>query len=129
MHSTSTQSNSSSCNFRDQTQTESGFCIWIPESEKILLVESRILGFGIRNTAQGIQNSTTDYNPEPKLHWIPVPRIQYPGRGIQNLRLSLLSLLEMGRNNMWFDKNLKNLNCFRPHISFVPSLSPPLKEI
>ena len=36
----------------------------IPESEKFLLVESKILGFGIRNTAQGIRNPTIDWNPE-----------------------------------------------------------------
>ena len=29
---------------------------WNPESEKFLLVESETLGFGIRNTAQGIRN-------------------------------------------------------------------------
>ena len=37
--------------------------IWIPESGKffgkLLLVESAILGFGIRNTAQGIRNPLT----------------------------------------------------------------------
>ena len=32
------------------------FCSWNPEFRKFLLVKSRILGFGIRNTAQGIQN-------------------------------------------------------------------------
>ena len=34
--------------------------IRIPESKKMLLVESGILGFGIQNTAQGIQNPTND---------------------------------------------------------------------
>ena len=38
--------------------------IRIPGSEKLLLVESRILGFGIRNVAQGIRNLTEDWNPE-----------------------------------------------------------------
>ena len=33
------------------------------ESVKFLLVESGILGFGIRNTAQGIRNPTKDWNP------------------------------------------------------------------
>ena len=42
----------------------------IPESGKIFLVESGILGFGIRNTAQGIRNPTNDWNLEFKLfHW------------------------------------------------------------
>ena len=52
--------------------------IWIPESGKILLmesgileillVESEILGLGIRNTTQGIRNPTKDWNPESKFH-------------------------------------------------------------
>ena len=41
----------------------------IPVSVKVLPVESRILGFGIRNTAQGIQNSCNDWNPESNFHW------------------------------------------------------------
>ena len=32
-------------------------------------MESEILGFGLRNTAQGIQNPTNDWNPESKFHW------------------------------------------------------------
>ena len=45
----------------------------IPEAQKILLVESGILDFGICNTAQGIRNctirdsSSTDKNPEPTM--------------------------------------------------------------
>ena len=48
--------------------------IWIPECRKFLLVESRIwenllvesgiLGFGIRNTAQGIRNPANFLDPE-----------------------------------------------------------------
>ena len=37
--------------------------IRIPESGKFLLVESLILGFGIRNITQRIRNSTNDSNP------------------------------------------------------------------
>ena len=40
----------------------------ILKSGKILLMESGILGFGIRNTAQGFRNPTNDWNPEPKFH-------------------------------------------------------------
>ena len=43
--------------------------IRIPESKKFLLVESGILGFRIRNTAQGIRNPTNNWNPESKFHW------------------------------------------------------------
>ena len=48
---------------------ESGnFCIWNPESWKFLLVESGILGLGIRNTGVGIRNPTNNSNPESKFH-------------------------------------------------------------
>ena len=36
----------------------------VRESGKFLLKQSRILGFGISNTAQGIRNPTNDWNPE-----------------------------------------------------------------
>ena len=36
------------------------FCLWNPKSGKILLVESGIIGFGIRNTAQKIRNPTNN---------------------------------------------------------------------
>ena len=41
--------------------------IRIPESRNFLLVESGILGFEIRNPAQGIRNPTKDWNPESNL--------------------------------------------------------------
>ena len=40
----------------------------IPESGKFLLLESGILGFGIRNTALEIRNPFNDWNPESKIH-------------------------------------------------------------
>ena len=43
--------------------------IRILEPGKFPLVESGILGFGIRNTAQGIRNPTNDWNPDSKFHW------------------------------------------------------------
>ena len=42
--------------------------IRIAESGKFLLVECGILGFGIRNTAQGIRNHTNDWNSKSKFH-------------------------------------------------------------
>ena len=45
------------------------FFIWNPESWKFLLVESGILGLGIRNTGVGIRNPTNNSNPESKFHW------------------------------------------------------------
>ena len=44
-------------------------CLWNPESGKSLLVASRILEFGIRNTAQGIRSPTNDWNPQSKCNW------------------------------------------------------------
>ena len=41
--------------------------ILIPESRNFVLVESGILGFGIRNPALGIRNPTKDWNPESNL--------------------------------------------------------------
>ena len=43
--------------------------IRILESWKCLLMESGILGFGTRNTTQGIRNPTKECNPESKFHW------------------------------------------------------------
>ena len=55
---------------RPQTLFVSCKEIWIPgRSGKFLLVESGILVFGIRNTAQGIQNPTNHWNSESKSHW------------------------------------------------------------
>ena len=61
--------------------------IRIPESRKILLIKFEILGFGIRNTAQGIQNpSSTDK------YWNLVLGIRNPQGGIQNPRLYWIPL-------------------------------------
>ena len=38
------------------------------ESGKILPVKSGIIGFGIRNTAQGIRNPTNKWNPESQFN-------------------------------------------------------------
>ena len=55
--------------------------IRVLESVKCLLVESGILGFGIRNTAQGIRNPTKDWNPiqgSTRKKWNQVPGIRNP---------------------------------------------------
>ena len=56
--------------------------VLIPDSWKSWLVESGIMCFGIRNTAQEIRNPTNDWNPEFKFHWHrihnPVPEIRNP---------------------------------------------------
>ena len=43
-------------------------CSWKAECVKFLLVESGILGFGIRNTAQVIRNPTNDWSLESKFY-------------------------------------------------------------
>ena len=66
------------------------FWSWNPQSGKIFIMESGILGFGIRNTAQGIQNPANGWNPESRIQvpltkiWNLVTGIGNPGRGIQN---------------------------------------------
>ena len=58
--------------------------IWISESGLFLFVKSEILGFGIRNTAQGIRN--------PRLEdWNPVPGIQNPRPRIENPKPSRIT--------------------------------------
>ena len=64
--------------------------IRVLESVKFLLVESGILGFGMRNTAQRIRNPTKDWNPiqgSTRKNWNQVPGIRNPRLGIQTPRL------------------------------------------
>ena len=42
------------------------FFLWNQESRKIFLLESGMLGFGIRNTGQGVRSPSNDWNPESK---------------------------------------------------------------
>ena len=72
--------------------------LWNPKYGKISIMESGILGFGIRNTAQGIRNPSNNWNQNPSStdkYWNPVPGIRNPQRGIQNPRLSQFFLLRM----------------------------------
>ena len=79
------------CKFRYLNPGNS--CLRNPESGKFSLVEYGILAFGIWNAAQGIWNPTNNWNPDPSdknpesSSWSPNPR-----RGIQNLRLSWITL-------------------------------------
>ena len=41
----------------------------VKKSGKCLLTESETMGFGIRSTAHGIRNPTSDWNPESTFHW------------------------------------------------------------
>ena len=60
--------------------------------QKILLVESRIQGFGIQNAAQGIRNPTKDWNPKSKFY-NQVAGTRKPWRVIiQNPRVSWIPL-------------------------------------
>ena len=83
------------------------FCLWNQESRKFLFVESEILGFRKRNTAQGIRNPLMIAigNPLPNFHWQriwnPVSGIRNPRRGIQNLRLSGFHYLRRFMNDFY----------------------------
>ena len=63
--------------------------IQVPESRKVLLLESGTLAFGIQNTDQGIWNPTNDWTWKSKFDW---QRIQNPRGGIQNRRLLRIPL-------------------------------------
>ena len=79
------------------------FCFWNPESGENLLMESGILGFGIRNTAQdsGITLTIEIQNPSSTdRDWNPVTAHRIPLLGIQNLRLSWISLRGAGCNSV-----------------------------
>ena len=45
------------------------YAFWNPESGKILLEKSGILGSGIWSKVQRIRNPSNEWNPEPKFHW------------------------------------------------------------
>ena len=45
------------------------FALWNPESGKILLEKSGILGSGIWSKVQGIRNPSNEWNPESRFHW------------------------------------------------------------
>ena len=47
--------------------------------QEIVLMEYGVLGFGQRNTTQGIRNLTIDWNPESKFH---LQRFRNQWRGI-----------------------------------------------
>ena len=42
--------------------------IWILEYNKFLPVESRVMGFGIHDSALGVQKPANNWNPESKFH-------------------------------------------------------------
>ena len=68
--------------------------IRIPELEKSLVVKSRILGFGIRNTAQEIRNPTSIgiQNPSPTDR----EGIQYLESGTHSVK-SMLKMMDLAR--------------------------------
>ena len=54
---------------KSENNTSGNFCLWNPESEEIIIVKLGILGFRIRNAAQGIRNPIDNWNPESKFPW------------------------------------------------------------
>ena len=94
-------------------------------------MKSRILGFVIRNVAQGIpRNPTNDWNPKSNLNRKgirnPVPGIRNPQRGIRNPRLSWITLYQepapayiecfymTSRRPYWCPKTMKRRPCWCP---------------
>ena len=79
----------------------------------LLLVKLRILGSGMRNLAEGIQNPTNNWNLGPRFHWQriqnPVPGIRNPRRGIQNLRLTWIPLHVTKNQMLWLEILLPGL--------------------
>ena len=60
----------------------------IRNPEKIVFMESGMLGFGIRIPALGIRNPANDWNPESLFRTRNPERIRIPQCGLQNPRLS-----------------------------------------
>ena len=90
-----------------------------------MLVESRILGFGIGSTAQGIRNPSIDWIPESKFHWQrldPLPGIRDPRRGVQNPRLSWIPLYGLITRPGKIEIHYKT-SCTKGHCVLKPTLS------
>ena len=90
-----------------------------------MLVESRILGFGIGSTAQGIRNPSIDWIPESKFHWQrldPLPGIRDPQRGVQNPRLSWIPLYGLITRPGKIEIHYKT-SCTKGHYVLKPTLS------
>ena len=49
---------------KDGFQHPGIFGLWNPQSGKVLLVKSKILGFGICDSTQGIRNPADSWNPD-----------------------------------------------------------------
>ena len=76
----------------------------IRESEKILLVESGLLGFGIRNTAQGIRNPTWSKIQVPHLD-----SFMYMGRFLQQVERGTISCRTTGFKK----RNSRTISCLQ----------------
>ena len=104
------------------------FYLWNLEAQKILLLESRILGFGIRNTAQRIRNPSNDWNPESNFYWKRLERdtgIRNPLRGIQNPKLSWIPLYGAIDTHSLFTTSATRFAIFNPErFSFLVYIIP-----
>ena len=69
-----------------------------PEPGKYFLVESGIMGFGIRNTDQGIRNPTKDWNPSSTdKDWNPGQFLQFGVHSVESRIQDYLGFPYMGR--------------------------------
>ena len=93
------------------------FCLWNLEAQKILLLASGILGFGIRNTAQRIRNPSNDWNPESNFYWKRLEMatgIWNPLREIQNPKLSWIPLYGAIDRHSLFTTSATRFAIFNP---------------
>ena len=103
------------------------FCLWNLEAQKIFLLASGILGFGIRNTAQRIRNPSNDWNPESNFYWqrLEDTGIQNPLRGIQNPKLSWIPLYGAIDTHSLFTTSATRFSIFNPErFSFLVYIIP-----
>ena len=96
--------------------------------QKILLLPSGILGFGIRNTAQRIRNPCNDWNPESNFYWKRLETdsgIRSPLRGIQNPKLSWIPVYWVIDTHSLFTTSATRFAIFNPEpFSFLVYIIP-----
>ena len=80
---------------------------------ELLLVKKGILGSGMRNPAEGIQNPINNWNLGSRFHWQriqnPVLGIRNPRRGIQNPRRTWIPLHVAKNQMLWLETLLPGL--------------------
>ena len=89
-------------------------CLWTPESRKILRIESEMLDFGIRNTAQGIRNPTSKLES--------TIQVLLTKTGIEYLESGIHSVESTIQDCLGFPHMDRNFLLHKPHQS-IPELA------